>query len=148
MAVREKIVFWILHVARFFMGGLFLYAGATKIPDPSGFAVDVQNYRLLPHILTVVFALYLPWIEVFCGIAVIVRRLYLGALGILTVLMGIFIVAIVSAWARGLDISCGCFGRHGGTADYPWLVVRDMAILGILAILAAWHLIQHRGERC
>ena len=38
--------------------------------------------------------------------------------------------AILIAWARGLDIRCGCFGS-GGSSEYVELVVRDLALLGL-----------------
>ena len=41
-----------------------------------------------------------------------------------------FIVAISSAWARNLDISCGCFANAGPISDYR------LEILGRLALLA------------
>jgi hypothetical protein len=46
---------------------------------------------------------------------------------------GVFCVALASAWFRGLDINCGCFG-HGTTAsDLPLAVARSFA-LGLLAL--------------
>jgi hypothetical protein len=58
------------------------------------------------------------------------------------VLLVVFLVGIVSAWARGLQIDCGCFGG-GGQVDasataYPWEVTRDTAMLLVALALARW----------
>ena len=52
-----------------------------------------------------------------------------------------FIVGIASAWARGLQIDCGCFGGGGFDADatekYPWEIARDVGLLA-LSLLLVW----------
>ena len=65
------------------IGAIFIYAGTLKAMQPLGFANDIENYHLVPWALGVRFAFYLPWLEIFCGIALILRRLYGGALAIL-----------------------------------------------------------------
>src|SRR5713226_5440980 len=86
------------------IGGVFIYAGVIKAFDPIRFAGDIDNYKILPWAIGVRLAFYLPWLEILCGVALIVRRLYLGGLSILTTHVSIFIVAIIAAKVRGLDI--------------------------------------------
>ena len=121
-----------LHVA---IGALFVIAGGMKVLDPHGFAIQVANYRILPHALSVAVALYLPWLELLCGGCMIFRKLYRGSLLVTGMLMLIFIAAIASAWARGLRVSCGCFGSSQGIADYGIDLLRDFAILASLVFL-------------
>ena len=56
-------------------------------------------------------------------------------------LFGAFIVGITSAWSRGLQIDCGCFGGGGfdagATAQYPWEIARDVGLL-LLSGLLVW----------
>src|SRR4051812_8197239 len=71
-------------------------------------------------------------------------------LGLLTrtfaVLAGIFFVAfiigIASAWARGLEINCGCFGSRGVPADphrqYAVDIARDIGLVICSAWLVVW----------
>jgi len=116
------------------VGGIFIYAGVLKVLDPIQFANDIDNYKTLPWFISVRLAFYLPWLEIFCGLAVIFRFLYRGGLSILTALILIFIGATVAAKLRGLDITCGCFGH----ASQHWSFPQHMAIdLGILAALIA-----------
>src|SRR5207247_9281561 len=90
---------------------IFIYAGAVKVLDPVQFANDIDNYKILPWTISVSLAFYLPWLEIFCGLALIFRLLYRGALSILTALVAIFTIATIAAKVRGLDITCCCF-RH------------------------------------
>src|ERR1041385_3085456 len=91
------------------VGGIFIYAGVIKVIDPITFARDIDNYHMLPWALSVRVAFYLPWLEVFCGLAVFSGLFHRGALLILISLISIFIIASLIAKARGLDITCGCF---------------------------------------
>ena len=120
------------------VGGLFIYAGAIKALDPTRFATDIDNYKILPWFIGVRLAFYLPWLEIFCGVALLVRRLYLGGLSILAALMVIFIAATVTAKVRGLDITCGCFGHASKNWSFPQHIAIDLALLAaIIALLWA-----------
>src|SRR5262245_11832643 len=69
----------------FVLAGIFIYAGALKAFDPGQFASDIDNYKILPWPISVALAFYLPWLEIFCALALVFRFLYRGALSILTV---------------------------------------------------------------
>src|SRR5438046_6719015 len=113
---------------------IFIYAGAVKVLDPVQFANDIDNYKILPWTISVSLAFYLPWLEIFCGLALIFRLLYRGALSILTALVAVFIGATIAAKVRGLDITCGCFGH----ASQHWSLPQNMAVdLAILIALVA-----------
>src|SRR5438105_7823565 len=84
------------------IGAVFVYAGALKAWDPVRFAGDIQNYHVLPWTLNVRFAFYLPWLEIICGLALIFRRFYSGALALLLALLLVFIGASIAAKARGI----------------------------------------------
>jgi hypothetical protein len=128
-----KIVWRILDLI---IGSVFIYAGAIKALDPIQFGFDIDNYKSLPWFVSVRLAFFLPWLEIFCGLALIFRFLYRGGLSILSMLILVFIGATVAANARGLDITCGCFGR----ASQHWSFVQHMAIdLAILvALVTLW----------
>jgi hypothetical protein len=57
----------------------------------------------------------------------------------------IFCAAIASAWIRGLDIHCGCFGHSGTSSTLPFALVRSLG-LGFVAVLC-WTAITMRSER-
>ena len=123
------------RVIAIIIGGLFIYAGAVKVIDPVEFARDVDNYKMLPWQMSVGTGLYLPWLEIFCGLSLVVRVLYRGSVFILTALMTVFIVITIIAKARGLDISCGCFGHASKYLSFAWHLVLDFLLLGGLILL-------------
>ncbi|MFN2621387.1 MAG: MauE/DoxX family redox-associated membrane protein [Chthoniobacterales bacterium] len=117
------------------IGGLFIYAGVVKIIDPIEFARDIENYKMLPWQPSVWLALYLPWLEIFCGLALITRVFFRGGVFIVTALMSLFIIASIAAKARGLDVSCGCFGHASKYLNFSWHLALDFLLLGGLLLL-------------
>lgn len=117
---------------RLLLGGTFAYAALLKLADPSAFATDIGHYRLVPYPLTLAASIYLPWLELLCGTAVLIRRFERGALVLLLGLCVLFSVALTSAWFRGLDIECGCFGSASIPAAVPVALARSLA-LGLIA---------------
>jgi hypothetical protein len=123
------------RVVAIVIGGIFIYAGAVKIVDPAEFARDIDNYKMLPWQMSVALGFYLPWVEILCGLALIVRVLYGGGVFILTALTLVFIAITIIAKARGLDISCGCFGHASKYLSFAWHLVLDFLLLGGLLLL-------------
>lgn len=118
------------------VGGTFVYAGAIKALDPVRFGLDIDNYKSLPWFISVRLAFYLPWLEILCGVALIFRFLYHGGLSILTALILVFIGVTIAAKARGLDITCGCFGHASEHWSFPQHMGIDLAIL--VGLIALW----------
>ncbi len=133
MGFSSRNILW--RIVALIVGGIFIYAGVIKAMDPVGFANDIDNYKILPWPLTVRLAFYLPWLEILCGLAVILGLLYRGALLVLTVLISIFIIASVIAKARGLDITCGCFGHASKYLSFFGHLALDFVLLGVLVAL-------------
>lgn len=120
---------WREPAVRWLAGGIFAAAGTLKALDPGSFLQAVENYRLLPHAAAVAVAFYLPWLEIFCGAGLMLKRLHAGALALLAAMTLVFIAALLSAWSRGLNIDCGCFGASGGPAHYGVALGRDLLLL-------------------
>jgi len=118
------------------VGGIFIYAGAIKVLDPVRFGLDIDNYKTLPWFISVRLAFYLPWLEIFCGFAVIFRFLYRGGLSILAALIAVFIGVTIAAKLRGLDITCGCFGHASEHWSFPQHMAVDLSIF--IALAALW----------
>jgi putative oxidoreductase len=118
------------------VGGIFIYAGVTKAIDPLRFAIDIDNYKMLPWAIGVGLAFYFPWLEMLCGLALILRFFYCGGLLILSALTSVFIAASIIAKVRGLDIACGCFGHASKYLSFFGHLALDFAILVVL--IALW----------
>ena len=118
--------------ARMILGTVFVYASIDKITHPAGFAKAVYNYQILPDFLINLTAIFLPWLELILGLFLILGLLNEGSICIMTLLLVIFLVAMVFNLARGLDIHCGCFSTStDGTNIAPMAlyVFRDGLLL-------------------
>ena len=109
------------------LGCIFLTAGVMKIADPARFAEDIAHFRIIPLIPSLALALYLPWLELVIGGALLTGYAKQGASLVSAFLMSTFAVAVFSAWLRGLNISCGCFGSHESSSLGP-VLIRDFAL--------------------
>ncbi len=132
---RWTIVRRILALA---VGAVFVYAGTVKLIDPLHFATEINNYQLVSWPVAVRLAFYLPWLELLLGLALIIHRLFEGAVMLTASLMLIFIVASIIAKARGIDVSCGCFGGLSDSLTFTWHLVLDFLLLGALGALWFW----------
>jgi len=121
---------------RAILGAIFIYAGILKIVSPLRFITDISNYHLLPWVATVALAFYLPWLEVIAGLALLWTRVSRGALLLLSFLTCVFIVASAGAKARGLDVTCGCFGHASKDWSFGRHLLLDFAMLGTLIFCA------------
>jgi len=139
--MKEKFVTlqpWIGLVARLILGGVLFLAGYLKVSAPDKSQMAVRAYEMLPISVANTLGLVLPFVEVAIGALLILGSLtrVVAALGGFT--MVIFIIAIAQAWARGLNIDCGCFGGGGavepGQTKYLQEILRDAG----LAFLAAY----------
>lgn len=144
MALRHTVMGILLWLLRIGLATTFVWAGTIKALDPSQFVADIDSYDLVPYRLAILVALYLPWLEILCGVCILIPRLSGASLVILTALTIVFLAAIASAWLRGLDISCGCFGAGNKPASYPWLLLRDLGLLAAILFVAIWHIQDRR----
>ena len=118
---------------RCLVGGIFFYAGALKMADVIVFAGEVAAYHLIPHNFTYLVAAILPSIEVLIGALLLLDCRVRGAAFLAGVLNLIFIFALVSALARGLNISCGCFGL-GHDSTVLKALSRDLALMVAIVV--------------
>jgi uncharacterized membrane protein YphA (DoxX/SURF4 family) len=153
MAQGAKVKFaW--RIVALLVGAIFVFAGLTKMVDfrplrfldPMDFARDIDNYKILPWAISVRLAFYLPWLEIICGLALIFRRLYSGALALLFALLFVFIGGSFAAKARGIDITCGCFGHMSDQLSFAWHIVLDFAILAGVVALWRWDAESSRAQ--
>jgi len=101
-------------LGRIVLGIIFIYASFYKILHPSIFALAAMDYKLLPLFMVNLFALILPWLELFSGIFLLLGFLTEGSILIINLLIIMFLFAKGSALVRGIDINCGCL--------LPWVV--------------------------
>ena len=130
----------IAHAIRFVLAGLFVWAAMTKITDPRAFQDAIASYHLLPRFPAEIVTVWMPWLEITLAAALWLPRFGRTAEGMLVVLCSIFLAALLQAWIRGVDITCGCFGDSSvvsGIAYLPY-VGRDLGLVFLSVVL--WRL--------
>jgi putative oxidoreductase len=120
---------YLLFFTRLVLGFIFVYASIEKISQPEEFARAIANYHLLPTAAVNLAAVILPWVELLVGLFLILGLLT-RASSLLTIsLLGLFTIAIAISLARGLDISCGCFGTSSARKVGWSALGEDVAML-------------------
>jgi len=142
MSKFEKLQPWIGLLSRLTLGGVLFVAGYLKVDKLEVSQMAVRSYELLPIPIANFLGQTLPFFEVVVGLLLILGAATraVAALGGFT--MFIFIIAIAQAWARGLNIDCGCFGG-GGTVDpdqtrYLQEILRDAGLVALALFLVRY----------
>ncbi|MHB1472745.1 MAG: MauE/DoxX family redox-associated membrane protein [Dermatophilaceae bacterium] len=131
-------------LARLALGVVLIVAGALKVTSPAASALAVRAFQILPYDFAGYVGYALPVVEILVGLLLVAGLLTRASAVVGGLLMMAFLTGIISAWARGLNIDCGCFGG-GGTIDasqtqYLADVLRDTG----LAACAAWLVVRPR----
>ncbi|MBN1344540.1 MAG: hypothetical protein JXQ73_17755 [Phycisphaerae bacterium] len=135
---------WIDRGLRWLLGLVFVVAAAGvpgaswakgKLRHPHSFAKNIRTYEIVPQRLVFPMAVYVPWLELTTGLALLVGAWRREALGVTLLICGVFLLANVSAMIRGLEIDCGCFGPgYHGSALRETLIVAGMAAAALVAL--------------
>jgi uncharacterized membrane protein YphA (DoxX/SURF4 family) len=139
MSKFVKLQPWIGLVCRLTLGGVLFVAGFLKVDKLEVSQMAVRSYELLPIPIANFLGQTLPFFEVVIGLLLILGAAtrVVAALGGFT--MFIFIIAIGQAWARGLNIDCGCFGGGGtvapGETRYLQEILRDAGLVAMALFL-------------
>jgi uncharacterized membrane protein YphA (DoxX/SURF4 family) len=129
---------YVLLGLRLILGSVFIYASVYKVAEPAEFARSIYNYRMLPEETINLMAIIMPWLELVCGILIIIGAFVRGSAALIGLMLVVFIIAISSALARGLDISCGCFkvGEGGRLVGLETLIEDILMVAAVAVILA------------
>ena len=89
---------------------------------------------------------FLPWLEILCGILLLGGRFKTSAAFIFLMLSLIFMIAIGSAVARGLDIACGCFTVDSEATKVGIMrLIEDVFLFGVILMIYV-HLINKKNS--
>jgi cobalt-zinc-cadmium efflux system protein len=136
----NKLVRLFLLVLRVALGCIFVYAAWTKLRDPwQLFAMSIDSYRILPLQAVELAAHVIPWLELAVGL-LLIAGVWLRISGsIVSLLLLTFFGLMLRAYAKGMEINCGCFGTsemiswktllRDGTMVAAALLVTTMAFL-------------------
>jgi uncharacterized membrane protein YphA (DoxX/SURF4 family) len=130
-------------VLRWLLGAVLVWAALGKVANPQEFFTALRGYHLpLPAWCLHATAAVLPWLELLCGLLLLANLRTRAAAAWAVILLAIFALATGQAWARGLDLDCGCLNLHWlgiepGSPQEKWLgsapvaCVRALVLLGV-----------------
>src|SRR5712691_2889012 len=134
---------WLTIRLQIALGAIFVAASLPKIVDPPSFAHMIYNYKLVPAPVLPLMALTMPWLELLCGLALILGIWTDTARTIVGALLVPFIIAITINLLGGNAIDCGCFDvtaagktREELLGDMPIVILRDVGMLRM--VLQGW----------
>ena len=131
---------WIYKLTRWLLGGIFIYAGSTKLLEPKTFTVLIEAFGIVPESLLIPVGIALPALEVAAGIGLLFD--IKGSLSVIAGLLGMFIAMLGYGIWIGLDVDCGCFGPQDPEAEafhsLKISLYRDMIMLAGVAYLYGW----------
>ena len=131
---------WISTAARLGLAVVWLVAGGLKVGDLAESGRAVNAYEIFPFEVAKAIGAAQPFLEIALGLLLLAGLAVRLSAGISAGLLVLFIAGIVSAWARGLQIDCGCFSSGGQlgagqSPQYTWDIVRDAGFLLLAGIL-------------
>ena len=137
---------WLLIAGRLALAGIFLYAAIAKLRQPwLQFAISIEGFKIVPDNLLEPMARILPWLEVIAGVGLLVNVLAGWAALATTLMLVLFNTAGIWAYAKGLQVDCGCFGAGAGDPIGPTWFAEHIGML-LLALLVTIGCFQ-RGAR-
>lgn len=117
---------------RLVLGGMFIYASIHKIVHPGQFVDILHGYNLFPVATLHPIAVFVPWLEMICGAALVLGIFPRGAVAIINLMLLMFIIAISINLLRGHEFDCGCFSfSHDPTTSVVHLLIRDLFSLAM-----------------
>lgn len=94
-------------IIRVILGGSFLYLGATKALHPVELLKLLRQYDALHHFVLLNFvASTLPWLEILCGLFLVLGVAVRGSAVVLCVMLGVFTTAVLIR-AQAIHASAG-----------------------------------------
>jgi protein-disulfide isomerase len=133
---------WLATAVRILLGVVWIWAAWEKLQSPRTFVQAVRAYDMTWEWLAKAIGYGLPVLEFCLGIVLILGVATRLAAAVSAALFLVFLVGIVQAAARGLQLDCGCFGGGGvttGETRYTLDILRDIGLLILAGYLVVWH---------
>ncbi|MDR1634280.1 MAG: DoxX family membrane protein [Bifidobacteriaceae bacterium] len=134
---------WLSLVVRLGLAVVTVKAALPKLRDLRGSGLAVGLYQIFPTSINQLIGVALPIVELALGVVFVAGLLTRYASVVFGLMQVAFIAGIASAWARGLNIDCGCFAvgtelAPGTEPAYAEDILRDIGFLAMAAFLVIW----------
>ena len=130
-------------------GAVLVAAGLPKAVKPGVFAAQIADFGIVPPALADFLARVIPFSELLAGGLLLAglagpRPVRQAGAGLAMVLFAAFLAALGSAYARGRNIACACFG---GDSELETVSTHSIVRTGLLFALAAVAVLPAAGGR-
>jgi putative oxidoreductase len=136
--INERRGWWgiIVTVARVVASAVLLLSGIQKLQQPYDFMANVYDYELLGPPWGRLVAVVLPPLEILLGMSLVTGLLWRGAMIAAALLSALFVLAQSTVLARGLVVSCGCFGSYAESPVSAGSLTRTLLLFCLLSFAA------------
>jgi hypothetical protein len=139
----------IVGAAALLVGAVLIGAGLPKALRPGAFAAQIAGYGIVPAVMTGFLARVISSSELsagvllLAGLALPLHLRQVGA-GLAMILFVLFLAALASAYLRGREIACACFG---GDSELETVGAHSIVRTALLLALAAAAAVPASGFR-
>lgn len=139
----------IVGAAAVVVGAVLIAAGLQKALKPGVFAAQIADYGMVPAAATGFLARVISSSELLAGVLLLAGlaaplHLRQAGGGLAMILFAVFLVALSSAYVRGRNIACACFG---GDSELETVGVHSIVRTGLLFALATVAVLPASGGR-
>jgi len=131
---------YVYHTCRIILALVFIIASIEKIQRPWDFGRAIFVYDMMNGWMAYFIspmAIIMPMLELVTGVLLLANRLVRPSALLILAMNIVFVIAILSAMMRGMDIDCGCGLDVGvlaiiaGTQADAGSLVRDFVIIAM-----------------
>ncbi|MFH1823866.1 MAG: MauE/DoxX family redox-associated membrane protein [Candidatus Firestonebacteria bacterium] len=119
----------ILFFLRLIIGIIFIFASITKIIEPEYFKAVIAEYKILPDVFVPLFAVILPWIELLCGMMLILNIFTRSNALIIIGILCVFTIGMSVNLYQGIIHDCGCFDLLRKEDISLIVIIRDLIFI-------------------
>ena len=132
-STSERVLDVLSALARFGLAVMWIVRGTTKLGNHMTVARNIEAYDIFTPYWSSLLANIIGPLELAGGLILLlgikIRPAGWVSFGVLL----LFVIGLSSAYARGLQIDCGCFGpdpdNTGG--DLLWAIIRDIGLIAV-----------------
>ncbi|MBI5476810.1 MAG: DoxX family membrane protein [Ignavibacteriales bacterium] len=127
--MKAGILPFLIAVIRIILGVVFSLSGIIKLLNPTNFYNSLRGFNVLPEPLVVPFALMISTVELLAGVMMVAGLWIKFASFVISILLLVFIAAIIPIIISGDIVGCGCFGSIVEEKVDVYLILRDVIFL-------------------
>lgn len=128
----------ISFVARFYMAFVWFKAGLHKVNTYMDTSQSITAYKIFTPEFSGYLATIIGPLEIAGGVLLLLGIFLKQSSKVATIVLILFIIGMGQAWARGLNIECGCFGVQPSSnptaAHFATSIARDF----LFVFLTVW----------